>query len=136
MSDNQVRELITCNRCRHQWHASIADECPECASFNIEIGEGRSPEVVKFKPGDWVRFRGLKIEHLKKAFKPYYGKLRAKPSAAPGCVKIEGEPLGLIFNPDGTLYCHAHYGILLDQAKPLKNMKPEGQERKDETKKS
>ena len=117
-----TKELITCNRCRHSWKASTAQGCPECESYNIEIGTGRDPDWTPFKPGDWVRFLGLK--YAGKSFAPYYGKLRAQVNAAVGCVKIVDEPIGLIFNADGTLYCHAHLGVLLEKAKPVKSMKP------------
>lgn len=130
MSNTTEKELITCNRCRHQWESAIASECPECASYNIEVGPGRDSQKINFRPGDWVRFKGL--NHAGKSFLPFYGQLRSKANAAPGSVLIKDEPVGLIFNPDGTLYCHAYLGVLLQKAKPLETMKPEtGKEKKE-----
>jgi len=119
--NNNAVEKFICNKCRHSWKASQAGQCPKCESYNIEIGLGRDPKNLDFKPGDWVFFRGFtrNVNGGLKIFQPYHGKLRAQPNAPRGSCKIVGEPLGLIFNPDGTLYCHAHIGYLLEKAKSI-----------------
>jgi len=68
-----------------------------------------------FKVGEKVRFRGLQAAGV--VLPPFVGILKPAKNAAPGCVQIEDEPKKLIFNADGSLYCHAQYGILLERSK-------------------
>jgi len=118
-----IVEKFTCNRCHHTWIASKAEKCTnaQCGSLNIEIGKGRPREIPtydRFHAGDTVKFRGLKYQG--KTFLPFDGKLKAVKNTVEGAVTIVDEPFRLIFNPDGTLYCHAHLGILLEKPKKIK----------------
>ncbi len=120
-------EKFTCNRCHHSWKADKAEKCTNarCGSLNIEIGKGRPREIPtfdRFYAGDTVKFRGLK--HQGKTFLPFDGKLKGVKNAVEGAVTIVDEPFRLVFNPDGTLYCHAHLGILLEKPKNIKAARP------------
>ncbi len=109
-------ELFQCNLCGERFTATQAEKCiqEKCQSRNIELASTRPPiQTTSFKPGMVVQFKGLK--HKEFNFPPMQGTLKGELSGVPaGCVSIkEDEKLRLIFNEDGTLYCHAWLGALL-----------------------
>lgn len=69
--------------------------------------------VEVFSEGDFVRFKGLIVGQVRLA--PRTGKLKfAKKVTVQNAVTIEGDEQKLIFNPDGSMYCHSQHGILLE----------------------
>jgi hypothetical protein len=80
----------------------------------------QTPLEGQFVPGQIVNFKGLLVGavHLK----PVKGKLRAITNvSSPGAVGIEGDEQRLIFNANGSLYCHAQHGILLEHVRELES---------------
>lgn len=67
-----------------------------------------------FKPGDKVKFKGLKAGSI--TLEPREGILRIADSntTVKGVVTIIGDKQQLLFVPTGAMYCHEHHGILLE----------------------
>jgi hypothetical protein len=81
---------------------------------------------MSFKPGDLVVFAGLKEEFLKLNIPSAEGELLLVDSntSQKGVMRIKGDPNGMLFLPDGTIYCHRKYGVLLSAkiAAPAKDV--------------
>lgn len=83
---------------------------------NVNRGHPEPNIFTAFKEGEKVRFRGLQVGEV--VLNPFVGVLKCvKNVNVRGAVMIEGEPKKLIFNSDGSLYCHAQYGVLLERSK-------------------
>lgn len=70
---------------------------------------------MKFQPGDWVKFKGLHVVALGLQIKPVEGKLVLADhnTSVKGVMRIYGDIQNMMFLPDGTIYCHPQYGILI-----------------------
>jgi len=70
-----------------------------------------------FKAGDKVTFKGLVVGNITLA--PRSGVLRKADdnTTIKGVTTITGDKDQLLFNPDGTIYCHAQHGVLLSKAR-------------------
>lgn len=73
-------------------------------------------DMAAFKVGNFVQFKGLVVGEIRLA--PRRGTLKASKNASvAGAVTLEDDPDNLIFNSNGSLYCHAQYGILLEHVR-------------------
>lgn len=73
--------------------------------------------VDSFKAGDTVKFKGITVGEKKIKSVTGVLKLSDKNTTYKGVMSIEGDEQGMLFNPDGTIYCHQNLGILLERAK-------------------
>jgi hypothetical protein len=73
-----------------------------------------------FKDGDKVTFKGLTVGNITLA--PRSGVLRKNDdnTTVKGVTSIIGDKDQLLFNPDGTIYCHSQHGVLLSKARSRK----------------
>lgn len=74
-----------------------------------------------FKPGDYVSFPGLK--EGKVTANPLVGELYLVDTntTLKGVMGIKGDTQRMMFCPNGSIYCHPRFGIMLTMVK-----KPEG----------
>lgn len=72
-----------------------------------------SNKLNQFKAGDKVTFKGLTVGNITLA--PRSGILRKNDdnTTVKGVTSIIGDKDQLLFNPDGTIYCHAQHGVML-----------------------
>lgn len=70
-------------------------------------------KLNQFKAGDNVTFRGVTVGNITLA--PRSGVLRKNDdnTTVKGVTSIIGDKDQLLFNPDGTIYCHSQHGVLL-----------------------
>lgn len=68
---------------------------------------------MTFKPGDKVKFPGMKVGKLD--IKPVEGELALNDSntSVKGVMVIKGDTQRMMFLPDGSIYCHGQHGIML-----------------------
>ena len=85
-------------------------------------------EVGMFKPGDKVRFKGIKKGNL--SIGPFEGELQLndKRTNAKGIMSIKGDANGMLFHPDGTIYCHGELGSVLTLVRDPSEISLEEQE--------
>ena len=71
--------------------------------------------ITDFKAGDKVSFKGLTVGTI--VLQPREGVLRKADdnTAIKGVVSIVGDKQQLLFNSNGSMYCHGHHGILLER---------------------
>lgn len=72
-----------------------------------------SNKLNQFKPGDRVKFLGITVGNI--TLKERSGVLRLNDdnTTIKGVTSIIGDQDQLMFNPDGTIYCHAQHGVKL-----------------------
>lgn len=70
---------------------------------------------MRFREGERVRFKGLKAGKL--TLKPVTGILRKADgnTSIKGVTQIIGDTQRMLFSPDGSIYCHAHFGVMLER---------------------
>lgn len=67
-----------------------------------------------FKPGDQVRFKGLVADKVILPPKEGVLKLNDRGTTVRGVMSMKDDAQRLMFTPDGRLYCHGQYGVLLE----------------------
>jgi hypothetical protein len=73
-----------------------------------------------FKAGDRVTFKGITVGNI--TLGPRSGVLRKNDdnTTVRGVTSIIGDKDQLLFNPDGTIYCHSQHGVLLSKVRSRK----------------
>lgn len=74
-----------------------------------------------FKPGDLVMFKGLTISTTILAPSKGLLKLADRNTTHKGVMTIKGNHQRLLFNPEGTIYCHEYLGVLLEPVETAEN---------------
>ena len=85
-----------------------------------------------FKPGDIVKFPGLKSDLPKANIPPIEGELYLMDhnTSIKGVMMIKNDKHRMMFLPDGTIYCHPKFGVMLtlkEEPNAQKETPPENQ---------
>ena len=70
---------------------------------------------MNFKPGDLVKFPGLQSDLPKASIPAIEGELYLMDhnTSIKGVMMIKGDSHRMMFLPDGTIYCHPKFGVML-----------------------
>lgn len=67
----------------------------------------------EFKPGDTVYFKGFKEAAASASSVVGELLLTDKNTLVKGVMKINNDTQGMLFCPDGTIYCHPRFGVMI-----------------------
>lgn len=82
------------------------------------MAKSKLKKIKTFKPGEEVVFCGI-VEGFKK-IQGVSGKLilADNNTSIKGVMRIEGDVQGMLFCPNGMVYCHPRFGVVLRYDKP------------------
>lgn len=67
-----------------------------------------------FTPGMLVKFKGLAAGKIKIPVIQGELRLNDRNTSVKGVMSIAGDTHGMLFMPDGTIYCHGQFGPMLE----------------------